>query len=360
MSVKIRSKKLSKGTESLYLDIYNSGTRHYEFLNIKITPKDKNKQEKRLVAENIRAMRELELISKGSTYIPKHLKDIDFSLFASQYLCSYRCKDVRMIQHSIDKFKKCIQNDKIKISEITTVLMLRYKDYLIYDAGLTGETPHNYFTRFKKVLKSAKVNGYFDHLPTDDIKFSKPHRNDTIKKEILTAQEIQLLANTLCGNETVKRAFLFSCYTSLGLAEIKDLKWANIQNDRLRIMRKKTGEEINNRLTATALSFLGERRSRDKYIFDLQKISQTSVNKDIRHWTERAKIDKHITFYCGRHTFACLLLMAGANLKTVADAMGHSSTKSTLKYLNYVQKLQDDAIDRLPEIEYYAGDRIPR
>lgn len=113
-----------------------------------------------------------------------------------------------------------------------------------------------------------------------------------------------------------------------------------------------TGEEINNRLTPTALSFLGERGSRNSYIFNLQNLSQTSVNKDIRYWVQRAKIDKHITFYCGRHTFACLLLMAGANLKTVADAMGHTSTKSTLKYLNYVQKLQDDAIDRLPEIEF--------
>ena len=352
MSVKIRSKKLSKGIESLYLDIYNSGVRHYEFLNIKITPKDKNKQEKRLIAENIRATRELELISKGTSYIPRHLKDINFFLFAENYINNYKCKDVRMIEHSIAKFKKCIDNEKLNISDITTSLMLKYKDYLVYDAGLTGETPHNYFTRFKKILKSAKVEGYFDQLPTEDIIFSKPHRNDTVKKEVLTAEEIAVLADTFCGNDDVKRAFLFSCYTSLGLAEIIDLKWANIQNGRLRTIRKKTGEEINNRLTPTALSFLGERGSRNSYIFNLQNISQTSVNKDIRYWVQRAKIDKHITFYCGRHTFACLLLMAGANLKTVADAMGHTSTKSTLKYLNYVQKLQDDAIDRLPEIPF--------
>ncbi len=42
--------------------------------------------------------------------------------------------------------------------------------------------------------------------------------------------------------------------------------------------------------------------------------------------------------------------MNGANLKTVADAMGHSSTKSTLKYLNIINKLQDEAIDNLPSI----------
>ena len=352
MSVKIRSKKLSKGVESLYLDIYNSGERHYEFLNIKISPKDKNKQEKKIIAENIRATRELEIISKGTSYIPRHLKEINFFLFAENYIDSYKCKDVRMIEHSVAKFKKCINNNNLKMSDINASLMLKFKDYLIYDAGLTGETPHNYFTRFKKILKAAKVEGYFENLPTDEIKFSKPHRNDTIKKEVLTAEELRALANTFCGNDNVKRAFLFSCYTSLGLAEIVDLKWGNIQNNRLKTIRKKTGEEINNRLTPSAVLLLGDRQSRNKHVFDLQNISQTSVNKDIRHWVERAKIDKHITFYCGRHTFACLLLLAGANLKTVADAMGHTSTKSTLKYLNYVQKLQDDAIDRLPQIAF--------
>jgi hypothetical protein len=31
--------------------------------------------------------------------------------------------------------------------------MYGFKDYL------TGETPHNYFTRFKKILKSAELKG---------------------------------------------------------------------------------------------------------------------------------------------------------------------------------------------------------
>lgn len=64
MSVKIRSKKLSKGTESFYLDIYNAGARNYEFLNIRSFLRYK-KREKILITENIRVIRKLELISKG-------------------------------------------------------------------------------------------------------------------------------------------------------------------------------------------------------------------------------------------------------------------------------------------------------
>ena len=97
--------------------------------------------------------------------------------------------------------------------------------------------------------------------------------------------------------------------------------------------RKKTGELINNRLSKTALAILGIPKQKDDFIFDVQDISINGLNGTIDYWVKRAEINKHITFYCARHTFACLLLMNGANLKTVADAMGHSSTKSTLKYL---------------------------
>ena len=229
--------------------------------------------------------------------------------------------------------------------------MEKFKEYLIHDAGLSGETPHNYFTRFKKVLKAAKIKGYLKVMPTEDIRFSNPNKDDSIKKQVLNVEELQILATSMCGNEEVKRAFLFACYTSLGLAEIRDLKWSNISRGRLITKRKKTGEEINNRLNLTAIKILGERKSNNDYIFDLRTISDNAVNKNIQYWSKRAQLDKHLTFYCARHTFACLLLINGANLKTVADAMGHSSTKSTLKYLNYVQKLQDEAIDNLPNLE---------
>ena len=36
--VTLRTKPLSKGRESYYLDIYKDGKRHYEFLNLYILP----------------------------------------------------------------------------------------------------------------------------------------------------------------------------------------------------------------------------------------------------------------------------------------------------------------------------------
>lgn len=351
MSVQLRSRTLKSGAKSLYLDIHHNGERWREFLKIKILPKDNSKIEKKRVAERIRANRELELLSNGTGHIPQHLKKMNFFVFAENYILKYKNKDVRIIASSVEKFKKAVNNPRLTISAISPQIMTMFKDYLIYDAGLAGETAHNYFTRFKKVLKAAKVQGYLNEMPTADIRFSNPNKDDTLKKQVLDKNELQKLANTKCGNPEVKKAFLFACFTSLGLAEIRKLKWNNINKGRLITHRKKTGELINNRLSQTAIKILGKPECKDNYIFELLSLSDNGANKTIRNWVKRAKIDKHITFYCARHTFACQLLINGANLKTVADAMGHSSTRSTLKYLNHVQRLQDEAIDKLPMLD---------
>ncbi len=256
-----------------------------------------------------------------------------------------------LLQVRLKSSKRAIGNPRLTISSITPKIMERYKDYLIHNGGLTGETAHNYFTRFKKILKAAKIEGYLKEMPTNDIRFSNPNKDDTLKKLVLDIEELQKLASTRCGNPEIKKAFLFACYTSLGLAEIRKLRWKNINKGRLITNRNKTGELINNRLNQTALDILGRPQKSEDFIFGVQNLSDNGSNKAIRYWVKRAKINKHITFYCARHTFACQLLSNGANLKTVADAMGHSSTKSTLKYLNYVQRLQDEAIDNLPVLK---------
>ena len=71
------------------------------------------------------------------------------------YLKKYRNRDVRIVGSSIEKFKECTNNPRLTISQITPSVMEAFKDYLIHDAGLSGETPHNYFTRFKKADASS-------------------------------------------------------------------------------------------------------------------------------------------------------------------------------------------------------------
>ena len=165
----------------------------------------------------------------------------------------------------------------------------------------------------------------------------------------MTETELQSLAKTYCGNEEIKRAFLFACFTGLGAAEIRKLTWSRIDNGKIKIFREKNGEQVINDLHPVAVEILGERGKPDALIFTLP--SDVAIGKTLKAWVKKAGIEKRIIFYSGRHTFATLLLMNGANLKTVADCMGHTSTKHTLKYLNYVDSLKTKAINSLPSID---------
>lgn len=359
MSIKLREKKLAKGAIKYYLDIYINGERSYEFLDVKIEKSDSKsaKEEKKNIARLIRSNRELELLSESTNYLPKHLKNLNFFDFAESFISEYKKKDLRMIKATLKHFKRYVENPKLKLSGVNPSIMNGYKDYLNDDSGLTGESPHNYFTRFKKILKDAEMKGLVRVNPTKDIKFQRKTNDYELRKQVLTSEELQKLVNTECGNNELKKAFLFACFTGLGYAEIKKLKWKNIKEDRLTTRREKTDQKIEIKLKESLIKSLGNKEKDDDLIFDFlnengKPISDNGINKCLKNWVDRAKIDKHITFYCGRHTFATQLLQYGANLKTVADALGHANTRNTIKYLNYIDNLKDDAVDNLPDLKF--------
>jgi len=70
----------------------------------------------------------------------------------------------------------------------------------------------------------------------------------------------------------------------------------------------------------------------------------------IRNWIEKAKIRKHITWHCGRHTFATLALTYGNDLYTVSKLLGHKEIRSTQIYARLIDKKKDEAIDKLPRL----------
>jgi len=360
MSIKLREKLLKDKGRSLYLDIYHNGKRSYDFLGIIINKVDKpeKKKEKLEIANGIRSLKEIELFSKGTIHTPKHKKNVDFIKYYEVYLNDYDKKDIRMIKYSFEKFKDFLRDKKyisntnqtFVASEVNSSICEDFMAYLKSPKSkLKGETPHNYFARFRKVLRAAAKAGLFKDSPASGLVFKKSDDSQTLKKQVLFIDELRTLVKTDCGNDEVKRAFLFACQTGLGLAEIKKLKWANIDNLRLITTREKTSKKVNIKLSDNALKILGKKGKSDEFIFNIG-ISDTAINKDLKTWVNRAEIDKKISFYCGRHTYAVMLLMNGANLKTVAEAMGQSNTQSTVKYLNYVDSLKDHATSSLPEI----------
>ena len=61
---------------------------------------------------------------------------------------------------------------------------------------------------------------------------------------------------------------------------------------------------------------------------------------------EHAKINKHITFHCSRHTFAVTSLLLGIKIEVVSDILGHSELTTTQRYAKVVDELREKEMNK--------------
>lgn len=356
MAVYLRKKKLSGGRQSYYLDIWHGDKRHYEFLKLYST-KARNPIEKKSneaikeLAESIRAKRELDLAASDHDYIPKFKRDTDFMAYFQSFHDNYKNKDIRLVKGALKHFNLFIAEKKIKylpIKNIDKQLCRDYKNYL--ESKLHGETISNYFKKFRAAIQTAVKDKL---ILTDATKDITVVRSNGLKKDILNLDEIVKLSNAKCGNEQVKRAFFFSLNTGLRFCDVKALTWKNIDNDKIRFTQAKTkntssAADLTIDLNQNALKMIGNRGKPDERVFVLP--SHTACLKDLKTWVKAAKIEKHITWHCARHSIAVNLLDNGTDVKTVASVLGHSGLSHVDKYLRVIDERKKQAVNRLPEI----------
>ena len=56
---------------------------------------------------------------------------------------------------------------------------------------------------------------------------------------------------------------------------------------------------------------------------------------------------ENFTWHCLRHTFASRLVMAGVDIRTVAELMGHKSLQMTMRYAHLAPQHTAAAVARL-------------
>jgi site-specific recombinase XerD len=118
----------------------------------------------------------------------------------------------------------------------------------------------------------------------------------------------------------------------------------------LTIPRSKNGETRHVPLNATALSALAEFRKRGDGAGPVIRSLEGEPLAGPRYWFEpalpKAKV-RNFSWHCLRHTFASRLVMAGVDLRTVQELMGHKSIEMTVRYSHLTPKHTLAAVQRL-------------
>jgi len=356
MSVKLRWQQLKDGRKSAYLDVYYKGKRWAEFLSLyttKGTTSDKkHNQQVREQAEDTRLKRELALQSEDYGIVPRFMKDTDFLAYFQKFFQDYQNKDIRLVKGALTYFTMMLEDKGIKslpVKKVDEQLCRDFKHFL--EVKVNGETVHDYFKKFRAVIRRAVKERLISMDFTADIKVP---RAEGLKKDILTLDEIDALSKAQCGNDQVRRAFFFSLNTGLRWCDVKELKWKNIVNGQVVFVQSKTmhTSKASNTvidLNVNAQKAIGARGEPESTIFTLP--THTGCRESLKTWTKRAGITKHITWHCARHTSATILLELGASPKTVSDILGHSDLRQVNTYLRAIDESKKKAVNRMPEIQ---------
>lgn len=371
--IRLRQRKLSDGNISLYLDVYRDGKRSYEFLKLYLVPertrddKEQNRQTMQL-AQSIKAQRIVELQNGEFGFKSKFAEDTLFFEFY-RAMCQARLGEesrgnwgnwLSCLKH-LQRYEK---NERITFAQITPEWVQGFKDYL-EDAAYTNDGHYKENGVVRKLSRNSKVS-YFNKLRAclneaferRIIAFNPMRGIDNFKAEegkrmYLTIDEVRLLAQTPCRSEEVKTAFLFSCLTGLRRSDIAKLTWGEVHHQggftRIIFRQKKTGGQEYLDITEQAAALMGERGADDERVFKWFN-SPGSTNDIIRVWVANAGINKDITFHCGRHTFATMMLDLGADIYTVSKLLGHADISTTQIYAKVLDKKKQAAVAAIPDV----------
>lgn len=214
-----------------------------------------------------------------------------------------------------------------------------------------GTLSQNSAATYFSIVKAGLHRAFIDEYLTVDIAAKvKGIPELKVKRETLTLEEAELLAQTPCENEVLKRAFFFAILTGIRLCDIHELTWGEKQKTstgwRVDFTQRKTHVVDYLPINEQAYSLCGEPGEHDQQIF-AGLTGSSWISRPLKKWIAASGIKKHITFHCSRHTFATLQLENGTDIFVVKGMLGHTNVKTTQIYAHIVDKSKRNAAEVL-------------
>ena len=244
-------------------------------------------------------------------------------LYKQNFLCGkinetayYKYK---MNRERIAEYLKSIGKTDIKLRDITPLFVENFQNYCL--KSLKTNTTNKQLKMLKKILAFAVREGYLSVSP-----FQLVLREEKLDYDVLTKDEINILYGKKFMDrriEQIKDCFVFQCYTGLAYSDLAQLTKDNIEDDVIVGRRKKTDVQFVVPLLPIAKEIL------EKYEYQLPIISNQKYNQYLKVLGDASGLNKSLHSHLARHTFACLLLNNGVDMKTISRTLGHSNLQTT-------------------------------
>lgn len=262
-------------------------------------------------------------------------------------------------QHAIPQIKKSWYKDSLTIKilkrwfggkylhEITPLLVNQFK--VERSQKVSPATTNRGLACLKCMFNKAREWGKFNlENPVSKVKLFKENNQ---RLRFLEKEEIITLLSHCC--EHLRPIVLVALNTGMRKSEILGLKWHDIDIKRniIYLNDTKNGERreipMNEAVQKAVIGVFKNPES--QYVFcNKEGKPYRDVRKSFATALKNAKIT-NFRFHDLRHSAASHLVMAGVDLNTVRELLGHKSLKMTLRYSHLSRNHKQRAVDVLGE-----------
>ncbi len=276
----------------------------------------------------------LEILDKHNKYFERKVNGDERSKASLQ-------KYERSKELLITFMKKQYSIEDLPSNEISSAFVYNLESFLKYESdfkgriGIKNNSVVKYMRMYKTCCNHSIKMGLIDKNPFD-LYNGKLNIKDAV---FLTQQELDRIENkkfSIERLERVKDIFLFSCYTGYAPIDALNLTLSNIfqdNNDDFWIMtnRAKTAIKANVPLLPPALKIIN--KYKNQQIGLIPQISNQKMNAYLKEIGDLCGIEKKLTWYVSRHTFATTVTLAnGVRIENVSSMLGHTNIKQTQHY----------------------------
>jgi len=281
---------------------------------------------------------------------------------------SNRMGNARVYYDTLNSVMRFQRNRHLTFKEINYTYLEKYENYLRSRGGTDGGIGvrmRGIRALFNFAIKRNVINENL--YPFKIYKVSKL-KSRAVKKALTLEEVNRIVALNLDEFPHLvnfKNYFLFSFYTrGMNFADMINLRWDSIVDGRIYYTRSKTKGNFQIKVIPPVqeiLDFYKEYPSNTNYIFPIllkENLTPSQIenrkNKVLKQFNytlkeigKLASINKPITTYVARHSFATCLKQKGISTDIISESLGHQNLAITQAYL---KEFENSVLDEASEV----------
>jgi site-specific recombinase XerD len=220
---------------------------------------------------------------------------------------------------SLDKFMQAVE----KRRQLTSITMRDMETHIDYCRQRKNK-PSTINIEIRTIKAAFSVAAAWNYLKENPLRGFKQIKYHKDPPRFLSIPQIEKTFEVIGDNKRYRLIFALYIYTGARRREINNLTWADIKNEFI-ILK---GKGYKTRMVPICSKLREILNEYDRGVGRIIGVSGEQMARQIKFYLKKAGYD-HIRPHDLRHTFASQLVMAGVDLRTVQELLGHGSFNTT-------------------------------